>query len=49
MMFRDPALACACCHSDDLEVVASDVMGFVVLCNECGYAQVATLGHLLAG
>lgn len=47
MRFR-PNLTCACCHSDDLEVVASDAVGFVVLCNECGYGQVPTLGHLLA-
>lgn len=47
-MVRDPALACACCHEYDVEVVRSDTKGFVVLCNECGFAQGATLQHLLA-
>lgn len=47
-MVLDPTLACACCHEYDVEVVRNDIRGFVVLCNECGYAQGATLRHLLA-
>lgn len=47
-MTHHPALSCSFCHTDDFEIVRSDTRGFVVLCNECGYAQTATLQHLLA-
>jgi hypothetical protein len=42
-------LVCPVCHADDFEVTSNDVHGFIVLCNECGYARGATLQHLLAG
>ena len=42
-------LVCPVCHADDFEVTRNDVHGFIVLCNECGYARGATLQHLLAG
>lgn len=40
--------SCPCCHSDDVEVVRNDRHGFIALCNECGFAQGASLSHLLA-
>ena len=42
------SLTCLNCHADDYEVVRSDRHGFVVLCNECGFARGATLQHLIA-
>ena len=48
MAFREQDLGCAFCHAEDYEVIRSETRGFVVLCNECGYAQGATLEHLLA-
>lgn len=47
-MYMDPTLTCPVCHTDDFEVLRSDKFGFVVLCNECGYARGATLHHLAA-
>jgi uncharacterized Zn finger protein len=47
MMYAD--LVCPFCHTDDFEVTRNDTHGFIVLCNECGYARGATLQHLLAG
>ncbi len=48
MSVADPRTACACCHAEDVEVVRNDRCGFVVICGECGFAQGATLAHLLA-
>jgi uncharacterized Zn finger protein len=42
-------LVCPVCHTDDFEVTRNNTHGFIVLCNECGYARGATLQHLLAG
>lgn len=47
-MFADPNLVCPVCHEDDFEIVRSDKLGFVVLCNVCGYARGATLEHIIA-
>lgn len=41
-------IECAFCHSCDCDVVRNQTYAFVVLCNECGYAQSATLPQLLA-
>ena len=48
MTYADPRTACACCHAEEFEIVRHEVRGFVVICAECGYAQGATLAHLLA-
>lgn len=42
------SLTCPNCHTDDFDVVRSESHGFVVLCNECGFARGATLQHLIA-
>jgi uncharacterized Zn finger protein len=42
-------LVCPVCHTDEFEVTRNATHGFVVLCNECGFARGATLQHLLAG
>ena len=47
-MYADPNLMCPVCHEDNFEIVRSDKIGFVVLCNECGSARGATLEHLIA-
>ena len=47
-MVSDPVLGCAFCHEEAYEVVRNDARGFIVICNECGFAQGATLEHLLA-
>ena len=47
-MYADPNLMCPVCHDEDFEIVRSEKLGFVVLCNECGYARGATLEHLVA-
>ncbi len=47
-MYADPTTTCPVCHTVDFEVVTSDKLGFVVLCNECGYARGARLEHLIA-
>lgn len=46
MNFDD--VTCGFCHADDYEIVRSDTHGFIVLCNECGYARKATMQHLMA-
>lgn len=48
MAIRETDLTCSLCHVEDWDIVLNNVRGFVVLCNECGYAQGATLEHLLA-
>lgn len=48
MTNADPSTACACCHAEEFEIVRNAQRGFVVICSECGYAQGATLAHLLA-
>lgn len=48
MAIREADLTCSLCHVEDWDIVLNNVRGFVVLCNECGYAQGATLDHLLA-
>jgi len=48
MTYIDPSLTCACCHAAEFEVLRSDTRGFIVMCTECGFAQGATLAHLLA-
>ena len=47
-MFTDPAITCQVCHTVDFEILRSERYGFVVVCNECGYACGATLQHLVA-
>ena len=47
-MYADPSLMCPVCHEGDFEIVRSEKFGFVVLCNECGFARRATLEHLAA-
>ena len=42
-------LVCPLCHTVDFAVTRNETHGFIVLCNECGYAIGATLQHLLAG
>jgi hypothetical protein len=42
-------LVCPCCHLDDFEISRDKTYGFIVLCNDCGFARGATLQHLLAG
>ncbi|GDX31258.1 hypothetical protein LBMAG15_01920 [Actinomycetes bacterium] len=42
-------LVCPLCHTGEFEVTQNGTHGFIVLCNECGYARGATLSHLLAG
>lgn len=44
-----PELTCSFCHSEEFEILRNDSRGFVVLCSDCGYAQGATLAHLMAG
>ena len=48
MFVQDPEATCACCHSANFDVVPNDRRGFVVICDECGYAQALTLAHLRA-
>jgi uncharacterized Zn finger protein len=48
MTYLPQDLSCSFCHSEEFEVVRNDAKGFVVLCNECGFAQAATLAHLIA-
>jgi hypothetical protein len=48
MRVQDPEATCACCHSASFDVVPNDRRGFVVICDECGYAQALTLAHLRA-
>jgi uncharacterized Zn finger protein len=47
-MYRHPELNCPLCHTSDFEILRSREFGFVVLCNECGYATRATVRHLAA-
>jgi uncharacterized Zn finger protein len=47
-VYPDPALTCPLCHTSDFDIVRSPELGFVVLCNECGYATRATVRHLMA-
>ena len=37
---------CAFCHSTDLELFYSKLVGLIVQCEECGYAKIATNEHL---
>jgi uncharacterized Zn finger protein len=39
---------CNFCHAHDGDVVRNRTHGFIVLCNDCGYAQTPTLPQLLA-
>ena len=41
-------ISCDFCHSGEFEIVSNPNYGFIVMCDECGYARGATLQHLIA-
>lgn len=39
---------CAFCHESSLEICLNDRHGFLIICSECGYVDVARAEQLVA-